>query len=91
MQEVRTWQDEGGYGPPVATITAGIPTRWIVDSRSQYSCAAYLVVPGLGIEKVLAPGDNIIDLPPMEAGSLEYTCGMGMFWGMLLIEEPSAS
>lgn len=90
-QELRTWQDEGGYGPRVATITAGIPTRWIVDSRSQYSCAAYLVVPDLGIERILEPGDNVIDLPAMEAGRLEYTCGMGMFWGTVLIEEPPAS
>ncbi len=91
VQELRTWQDEGGYGPRVATITAGIPTRWIVDSRSQYSCAAYLVVPNLGIERILEPGDNVIDLPAMEAGILEYTCGMGMYWGAIEIEEQPTS
>jgi sulfite exporter TauE/SafE/plastocyanin domain-containing protein len=91
VQELRTWQDEGGYGPQVATITAGIPTRWIVDSRSQNSCAAYLVVPNLGIERILEPGDNVIDLPAMEAGLLEYTCGMGMYWGWIEIEEQPAS
>jgi uncharacterized protein len=60
-----------------------------VDSRSQYSCAAYLVVPDLGIERVLGPGDNVIELPAMETGTLQYSCGMGMFWGTILIEPAS--
>jgi sulfite exporter TauE/SafE/plastocyanin domain-containing protein/copper chaperone CopZ len=86
-QALRTWQDESGYGPAVARITAGIPTTWTVESRSQASCAAYLVVPSLGIEKILDPGDNVIVLPALEAGILQYTCGMGMFSGAILIED----
>ncbi len=87
VQELRTVQDEGGYSPPVARIAAGIPTRWHIDSRSQYSCAAYVVVPDLGIQLSLQPGDNVIDLPAMKTGNLQYTCGMGMFSGTILIED----
>jgi sulfite exporter TauE/SafE/plastocyanin domain-containing protein/copper chaperone CopZ len=85
-QELRTTQAEGGYSPTVATIKAGIPTNWHIDSQSQYSCAAYVVVPDLGIEKVLEPGDNVIELPAMQARLLEYTCGMGMFTAFIQVE-----
>jgi plastocyanin domain-containing protein len=83
---LRTYQDESGYGPGNATIKAGIPTKWHVDSRSQYGCSAYIVVPSLNIEVVLKPADNVIDLPALKAGKLEYTCAMGMYYGIIAIE-----
>ena len=91
VQELRTYQDESGYGPSDAAIKAGIPTRWHVDSRSQYGCSAYIVVPSLGIEVVLKAGDNVIDLPALEAGKLEYTCAMGMYYGAIFVEPAGAS
>ncbi len=90
VQELRTVQDEDGYSPAIARITTGIPTKWHIDSRSQYSCAAYVVVPDLGIQLSLNPGDNVIDLPAMKTGVLQYTCGMGMFSGTILIEDSPA-
>jgi sulfite exporter TauE/SafE/copper chaperone CopZ/plastocyanin domain-containing protein len=90
-QELRTYQDAGGYGPADAAITAGIPTTWHVESRSQNGCSAYLVVPSLGLEVVLTPGDNVIDLPALAAGKLEYTCAMGMYYGLITIEPAGAN
>jgi plastocyanin domain-containing protein len=86
VQELRTYQDIDGYGPADATILAGIPTRWIIDSRSSQTCAAFIVVPDLGIQNYLDPGDgNVIDLPALKAGRLDYTCSMGMYWGSITI------
>jgi plastocyanin domain-containing protein len=85
-QELRTEQVAGGYTPVVARIEAGVPTTWHIDSQAQYSCAAYLVVPALGIERILEPGDNVIELPAMEPGRLAYMCGMGMYTATILIE-----
>ncbi len=87
VQELRTYQDENGYGPADARIRAGVPTKWHIDSRSQFSCSAYVVVPDLGISLSLQPGDNVIDLGALPAGRLDYTCGMGMFSGSILIED----
>ncbi|MHB8959982.1 MAG: urease accessory protein UreH domain-containing protein [Candidatus Limnocylindrales bacterium] len=91
VQELRTYQDESGYGPSDATIKAGIPTKWHVDSRSQYGCSAYIVVPSLSIEVVLKAGDNVIDLPALKAGKLEYTCAMGMYYGAIFVEPAGTS
>lgn len=91
MQELRTYQDEGGYGPGGATIVAGIPTKWHVDSRFQYGCSAYIIVPSLNIEVTLKLGDNVIDLPALKAGKLEYTCAMGMYYGQIIVQPAGAS
>jgi sulfite exporter TauE/SafE/plastocyanin domain-containing protein len=91
VQELRTYQDEGGYGPADPRIVPGIPTRWTIDSRSSATCASFVVVPSLNIQLALQPGDNVIDLPALKAGTLDYTCGMGMYWGSIIIEERPTS
>jgi plastocyanin domain-containing protein len=85
VQELRTYQDAGGYGPSDARIRADVPTRWHIDSRSSGTCATFVVVPSLNISLALQPGDNVIDLPALPAGTLEYTCGMGMYRGSIAI------
>jgi sulfite exporter TauE/SafE/plastocyanin domain-containing protein/copper chaperone CopZ len=91
VQELRTWQDVGGYGPADATIYAGIPTRWTIESRSSATCAAFLVVPDLDIQRYLVEEDeNVIELPALEAGRLDYMCSMGMYWGSIsIVDRPS--
>ena len=80
--------DVDGYGPADATIYAGIPTRWTVESRSSQTCSVYIVVPDLGIQKYLQMGDgNVIDLPALKPGKLDYTCSMGMYWASITIVE----
>jgi sulfite exporter TauE/SafE/copper chaperone CopZ len=93
VQELRTWQDVGGYGPADATIYAGIPTRWTIDSRSSATCAAFLIVPDLGIQRYLVEEDeNVIELPPLEAGRLDYMCSMGMYWGSIsIVDRPAGA
>ncbi len=92
VQDLRTYQDVNGYGPENVSIRAGVPTRWIVESRSSQTCAAFLIVPDLGIQVYLVKGDeNAIDLPALKPGRLEYTCSMGMFWGSItIVEDPAA-
>jgi sulfite exporter TauE/SafE/copper chaperone CopZ len=85
VQELRTYQDAGGYGPADARIAAGVPTTWHIDSRSSGTCATFVVVPSLNIQLALQPGDNVIDLPALPAGTLDYTCGMGMYRGSITV------
>ena len=79
-----------GYLPANAVIAAGIPTRWTIESASSRSCAAFLVVPDLGIEVTLQKGDNVIELPAMNPGTLAYTCSMGMYGGTITIVDGEA-
>lgn len=91
-QELRTHQDVEGYGPAEVSIQAGVPTRWTIESRSQQTCATLLAVPDLEIVRYLEAGaDNVIELPPLEPGYLDYTCSMGMFWGRITVVDPGVA
>jgi plastocyanin domain-containing protein len=88
VQVLRTFQVGNGYLPENASLYAGMPTRWVVESLDARSCAIFLQVPGLGLSVTLQEGENTIDLPPLEPGRIAYTCSMGMYGGQLTVVEP---
>lgn len=87
-QALTTFQEAAGYRPANATIYAGIPTRWTIESLNQRSCAVFLVVPDLRIQVRLEAGANTIDLPALPPGRLAYSCSMGMYGGTITVVEP---
>jgi sulfite exporter TauE/SafE/copper chaperone CopZ len=89
-QQLTTYQDLDGYSPGNVAIYAGVPTKWTIESLDARSCAVFLVVPDLGIQLTLREGPNEIDLPALPAGTLAYSCSMGMYGGQITIVEPPA-
>ena len=87
-QSLITYQDSGGYRPENVAIYAGIPTRWTIKSSTASTCAAQLVVPRLGIQARLHVGSNTFDLPALPAGTISYSCAMGMYGGTLTVVDP---
>jgi sulfite exporter TauE/SafE/copper chaperone CopZ len=91
-QTLTTYQNGDGYSPSNVSIYAGVPTRWIVKSSTTSTCAAFLVVPGLGKQVRLHVGDNAIDLPALPAGILSYSCAMGMYGGQItVVDRPTGA
>jgi len=91
-QELTTFQDGGGYSPANVSIYAGIPTRWTIESSTVSTCAAFLVVPKLGIQVQLHEGSNTIELPALQPGTLAYSCSMGMYGGRItIVERPTGA
>jgi plastocyanin domain-containing protein len=88
VQVLRTTQNLEGYSPADIAITAGAPTRWIIESEDAQSCAVFLRVPALGIAVTLKKGENVIDLPALEPGRIDYMCSMGMYGGTLTVLPP---
>lgn len=87
IQVLHTTQVADGYQPATATVYAGRTVRWEIISVS-LSCAASLYAPDLGIEPmVLEPGLNVLEFTPAEAGTLRYSCGMGMYEGSITVIE----
>ena len=90
VQVLRTFQVADGYLPADAALYAGVPTRWIVESMAGGSCAIFLQAPSLGVAVTLQKGDNAIDLPPLRAGRIDYSCSMGMYGGSLTVVDAPA-
>jgi sulfite exporter TauE/SafE/copper chaperone CopZ len=89
-QALTTYQNADGYSPSTATIYSGEATTWTIESKSTASCASSIVVPLLNISKRLHLGQNTIELPALSAGTVYYSCSMGMFGGAIsVVDRPS--
>ena len=82
-QTVTMTQGPRGYEPAYTVIYAGLPTTWVITSTSQYDCSAFLRVPQLGQQINLVDGKNTVELGTLEAGTIPFTCVMGMYNGTL--------
>lgn len=76
----------GAYRPPNVAARAGVPTTLLVRSQNAKGCVRALVVPSRGIEETLpVSGETRIDLGVLEPGTLEYSCSMGMYTGVITV------
>lgn len=67
------------YTPNRFSVQQGVPVSWRIDASEADGCGAVLVVPRLKIQRLLAVNaTNIIRFTPLEAGDIEFNCGMGM-------------
>jgi sulfite exporter TauE/SafE/copper chaperone CopZ len=90
-QVVRMTQSGSGYSPNVFTVKKGKPVKWIINSTSQFSCSASIVMPKYGISESLRPGENIITFTPTETGEIPFSCSMGMYRGKFIVTDGSSS
>ncbi len=86
-QIVRMDQVAGGYKPDVLTIKKDIPVKWIITSKNQYTCAAFINMPAMNIQQPLQAGENVIEFTPTKTGKLPFTCSMGMYSGVFSVVE----
>ncbi len=87
-QTLHTYQDVNGYTPSNVTIYAGMPTTWTIESLNAQTCATFLRIPDLDGAVTLKKGLNVLKLPALKAGTLSYTCSMGMYGATITIVEP---
>lgn len=91
-QLLTTYQAADGYSPSNAVIYAGIPTVWTVESKTVTTCAATMVIPAWNTGATLKLGPNTFNLPALKAGTIRYTCAMGMYSGTItVVDRPTPS
>jgi plastocyanin domain-containing protein len=79
---------EGGYSPARVRIRAGAQARLVFDRREESSCSEEVVIPDLGVRRFLPAHQRTgIDIAAQRPGTYEFTCGMGMLRGSLVVEE----
>ena len=78
---------QAGYEPAEVKVKRGVPVRLIFDRQETSGCSEEIVIPDFGIRKFLpAFQKTAIELTPKEAGSFDFTCGMSMLHGRLIVE-----
>lgn len=79
----------GGYEPAVVRVAAGRPVRLEFDRQETSGCTEEVVLPDFGIRTYLpAHKTTSVEFTPTRPGSYEFTCGMAMVRGKLIVEEP---
>ena len=70
----------GGYQPRKSIAKAGMPTVLRFETSGTFDCSSSVRIPSLGISKILPQtGTTDIDLGSAQVGTLQGTCGMGMY------------
>lgn len=87
VQVVNSMLKPGSY--PDITVQAGTPVRWIIDAPngSINGCNNRMVIREYGFEYAFQPGKNVIEFTPVQAGTVDYSCWMGMIRGKISITE----
>lgn len=85
VQVVNSTLSAGKY--PDITVQAGLPVKWVINAPqgSINGCNYKMVIQGYGIEYSFSEGENVIEFTPTAAGTVRYTCWMGMIRGNIIV------
>jgi plastocyanin domain-containing protein len=78
---------KGGYSPDMIEVERGKPVRLHFYRDEENSCSEELLMPDFSIRRDLpAFKSTLVEVLPEEAGRFEFTCGMGMLRGALVVK-----
>ena len=79
---------KGGYAPDRLVVKRGRPVRIEFDRQETSSCSDTVVFGDFGISRPLpAFQTTAVQFTPEKAGTYEFTCGMSMMRGKLIVED----
>jgi plastocyanin domain-containing protein len=79
---------KGGYSPSVVQVQAGRKVRLEFRREETSGCTEEVVIPAFGIRTFLPSHQTTaVEFTPENPGSFEFTCGMGMVRGQLIVEK----
>lgn len=84
IQRVSVDTSGGSWNPNEIVLARGVPAR-ITFAEGQ-GCLAKVVFQTLGLSAGLTKGGAVVEVPPLEPGVYEFSCGMKMVFGKLIVE-----
>jgi plastocyanin domain-containing protein len=77
---------KGGYQPASIVVEAGRPVRLNFTRREASLCGEEVVLPEFGRRAHLPEDKTIpVEVTPEKPGEYEFTCGMNMYKGRLIV------
>lgn len=83
--------DRYGYSPDRFVLQKGVPVRWIIDGKELTGCNNAIQVPKLGLRFDIKPGEQVIEFTPEQAGTISWSCWMGMIPGSFIVKDDIGS
>ena len=77
----------GGYSPETVVFERDVPATVTFRRKDSSSCLNEVIFPDFGISEKLPVGEDFaIDIPTDTPGEFQYSCGMRMFFGKVIIK-----
>jgi sulfite exporter TauE/SafE/copper chaperone CopZ len=86
FQEIRMEVNRYGFVPSSFVLKKGVPVKWIINGKELTGCNNAIQVPSLGMEFKIKKGEQIIEFTPKEAGTIRWSCWMGMIKGSFIVK-----
>ena len=84
---VRINVSKKGFSPSSISAEEGSPLTLIFKRTSKKGCGNKVVFPSLNITRDLPVGKSVtIKITPTETGNINFTCGMGMYKGNIVVQ-----
>lgn len=78
---------KGGYQPAAIKVKAGRPVQLNFTRREASLCGEEVVIPDFGKRAHLPENVTVpVEITPKDPGEYEFTCGMNMYKGKLIVE-----
>jgi len=87
FQEIRMNVTSAGWIPNKFVLKKGVPVKWVIDGQKLNGCNSGIQVPSLGLRFSIKPGLQTIEFTPTEAGTIPWSCWMGMIKGTFLVKD----
>ena len=76
-----------GWEPDKFVLKKDVPVKWIINGKEINGCNNAIVVPKLGLDFDIKPGEQVIEFTPTEEGIISWSCWMGMIPGTFIVNE----
>ncbi|MFH1056154.1 MAG: sulfite exporter TauE/SafE family protein [Candidatus Altiarchaeota archaeon] len=86
-QVIRMNVTASGWNPDKFTLKRGVPVRWVIDGQEITSCNNAIQVPKYGLRFDIKKGLQTIEFTPTEAGTVPWSCWMGMIQGTFEVKD----
>lgn len=84
-QEIKV-EVAGGYNPEVVNLKQGVPAKISFTRTNEQGCLDVVHSKKLGFEEELPLNvTKTVDIPTDESGEFDFSCGMDMFFGKVVI------
>jgi hypothetical protein len=83
VQRISVDLSSGAYVPTVIHAKAGVPLE--IGFGPGSGCLSRVLVPDFGIAQDLTQGGAVVKLPAMKAGEYQFSCGMHMVFGKIVV------
>lgn len=85
VQKATVTIDNGMYMPAVISVSKGKPVELTFKAGKSPGCGRTVVFKSLKISKEVGSKPVVVKFTPKRAGTIAFTCGMGMFDGKVVV------